>query len=103
MFTDMGPANLEAELKENLRAPVRRISLDAHTRGTRCGREPPTTHGFMDRLDSGQIFTARKHNRTVQWFSNNWPEGADAARRRGRRPQVLDAAQVNPHPFGASR
>ena len=68
---------VETELRENLRtlsqAYLARRPYAATTLWARATKEAR----FMDRLEGGKTFTVRKYDRTVQWFSNNWPEGAE--------------------------
>jgi hypothetical protein len=68
---------LEPELKENLRALGRAYLAKRPYAATTLWARATKEARFMDRLDSGKTFTVKTYDRAVQWFSDNWPEGAE--------------------------
>jgi hypothetical protein len=67
---------METELKENLRALARAYVASRPYEPTTLWARAANDARFMERLDSGKTFTIRTYDRTVQWFSDHWPEGA---------------------------
>jgi hypothetical protein len=66
---------MEAELRSHLircahaYAALRRLEL------VTVGRLAAGDWRFFERIEGGAGFTARKYDETIQWFSENWPEG----------------------------
>jgi hypothetical protein len=92
---------LETELKKNLRALGRAyLARRPYAQSTLWGRAAKDAQ-FMARLDSGKTFTVRTYDRTVQWFSDNWPEGPPRPKSVAPTPPKAAGPQRRPSQSGA--
>jgi hypothetical protein len=68
---------IEAQLKSNLRALVTAFVAKSGISPTETWRKAARDGHFLARVESGGGFTVRNYDSIVQWFSDNWPDGAE--------------------------
>lgn len=67
---------MENELKDGLAALGAEFSRVTGRKVSGVWASAAKDARFMERLESGQTFTMKTFDRAVQWFSDNWPDGA---------------------------
>jgi hypothetical protein len=67
---------MESELKEILAALGGEFSRVSGRKPSGVWALAAKDARFMERIESGQTFTVKTFDRAVQWFSDNWPDGA---------------------------
>lgn len=68
---------MENELRRNLLNCAAVFCAQRDIGLSTLGRLAAGDWRFFDRLsDDDRTFTARKYDEVVQWFSDNWPDGA---------------------------
>ncbi|TIS37544.1 hypothetical protein [Mesorhizobium sp.] len=68
---------MEAELIRHLLTLLDNFRAKKALQESTIGRLCAADGEFFPRLREGKTFTARKYDAVVEWFSDNWPEGAE--------------------------
>ncbi len=71
------PRIMETELTDNLAACAAAFAGARGLELSTIGRLAAGDSRFFSRLTEGKTFTARKYDDVIQWFSDNWPAGAE--------------------------
>lgn len=68
---------MEAELKSHLLALVEAFAASRDIGVTTAWRLAINDPAFHERLRSEKTITLRTYDRALNWFSDNWPDGAE--------------------------
>lgn len=92
---------MEDELKNHFEALMAEFTCHSRLAKATIWARAAGDARFLDRVNTGSGFTVKTYDRVVQWFSDNWPDGAEWPPSIERRP-IKEAGQARvPFPMTA--